>query len=59
MNILRCYFVEDDAQEISQIPLSIFGGQDSLYWSFAETGQYTVKAGYARAKEVEGLRQKK
>nr|XP_023875073.1 uncharacterized protein LOC111987580 [Quercus suber] len=44
-------FVEEDAELIKRIPLSRAANEDSLYWPYSTSGQYTSKSGYMFLKQ--------
>ena len=48
---LQRVFNQEEAKLIANIPLSIFRRKDRMFWKDSKSGSYTVKSGYARAKQ--------
>ncbi|XP_071909589.1 uncharacterized protein [Coffea arabica] len=48
---LQLVFNQEEAKLIANIPLSIFRRKDRMFWKDSKSGSYTVKSGYARAKQ--------
>ena len=51
--LLQTWFGNTQAELIERIPTSIGRRMDRLIWKFSKTGAYTVKTGYARARQEE------
>ena len=51
--LLNKIFSREMAQKIAKIPLSIYQRKDRLIWNHSRNGEYTVRSGYALAKEME------
>nr|XP_027102990.1 uncharacterized protein LOC113724267 [Coffea arabica] len=52
-DLMSTYFEEEDCSKIKKIPISERGDKDRLVWVFSSAGQYTVKNGYAVAKDMQ------
>ncbi|XP_071917188.1 uncharacterized protein [Coffea arabica] len=50
-DLLQHWFNETDVNLITNIPLSLYDRKDRLFWNYSKSGIYTVKSGYAVAKE--------
>ncbi|XP_027166343.1 uncharacterized protein LOC113766338 [Coffea eugenioides] len=53
IEILQTWFGNKEAEIIQRIPTSIGRRKDKLIWKFSKTGAYTVKIGYAMARQEE------
>ncbi|KAL5765128.1 hypothetical protein ACOSQ2_017722 [Xanthoceras sorbifolium] len=49
INLVRSSFLEEDAEAILQLPLSIFPRQDSVLWHYDRYGNFSVKSAYKLA----------
>ena len=43
---MRSFFADPIAEQILQVPISRFGGDDFLSWPHDKLGTYSVKSGY-------------
>lgn len=41
------------------MPLSLFGGDDKMWWKGLSSGEYNVKSGYVRAEEMDEQHQQR
>lgn len=49
VNLIRQNFPPADAIQIVQTPIAWHNGDDSLWWPFTKSGEYTTKTGYFQA----------
>lgn len=56
--VLQKWFNNADVQLITSMPISCFKRKDKIYWKHSKSGRYTVKSGYARAKQEEESQQR-
>ncbi|XP_071933659.1 uncharacterized protein [Coffea arabica] len=57
-DLMSTYFEEEDCSKIKKIPISERGAKDRLVWVFSSAGQYTVKSGYAVAKDMQKTKER-
>ena len=51
MELLKETFCQEDVEQIQRIHISCFQRKDRMYWRHSKSGVYTVKTGYALAKQ--------
>ncbi|KAL3536913.1 hypothetical protein ACH5RR_000279 [Cinchona calisaya] len=52
-NLLNQLFNKEDVMNIQKIPIYSSENRDKLVWTHSANGVYSVKSGYAKAKDVE------